>query len=125
MGIKKAEVVAFLREYAKALHEGDHEAVRAAWHAPSLIVDRDGALALREAGVIAVASNGRDGEQVTCPKLRALELTKISRSVVAAAVTWSYVNGEKRPTGKEMAYYVISRAGRSGRLGIGLYSPLE
>ena len=127
MSIKKSDVTAFLKSYAKALSDGDLKSIVAAWHTPSLVVSPDGVIAVSKSSEVetffkgSIADYNKKG--ISGAKLHAADIAKISKSVATASVTWSHTKPDGQPGGQEHAFYVLSKTGMLGKLGIDLYSP--
>ncbi len=129
MSVKKSDVTSFLKNYAKALSEGDVKAIATAWHTPSLVVSPGGVIAVSKSSEVekffkaSIADYRKKG--ISGAKLEAANITKISKSVAAAEVTWRHAKTDGRSGGEERAYYVLSKSGVLGKLGIDLYSPAD
>ena len=125
--ISKPDVNTFLEDYANALSKGDVKAIVAAWHTPSLVVSPEGVIAVSKSDEVekffkvSIADYNKKG--ISGAKLHAADITKISKSVATASVTWSHTKPDGQPGGEEYAFYVLSKSGVAGKLGIDLYSP--
>jgi hypothetical protein len=126
MSIKKADVTSFLKSHAAALSDGDLEAIASAWHTPSLVVDEQGSIAVSKAKQVvdffrqAVAAYHESG--IVAVRLESAEMTRLSPRVVTVTVTWRQIRSDGKKGQGDRSFYVISKQGLLGKLGIDLAS---
>ncbi len=129
MNIKKAEVTAFLKNYAAALSTGDLNSISAAWHIPSLLVGQKGSIAVSKAKEVegffkqAVETYHKSG--IASVKLESTDVTKLSKGVVTANVTRRQVRSDGRSGKAERSFYVLSKQGLLGKIGIDLVTQVD
>lgn len=129
MSLKKTNVTAFLKRYAAALSEGDLKAISSAWHTPSLVVDQRGAIAVSKAKQVeaffkqAVAAYHKSG--IAAVKLETADVTRLSKGVATATVTWRQIRSDGKKGQADRSFYVISKRGLLGKIGIDLASQVS
>jgi hypothetical protein len=126
VSIKKTDITSFLKSYAAALSDGDLKAISSAWHTPSLVVDQKGSIAVSKAKQVedffkhAVAAYHKSG--IIAVKLESAEVTRLSKGVVTAMVRWRQIRSDGKKGLVDSSFYVISKQGFLGKLGIDLAS---
>ena len=127
MDVSKSDTTAFQKSYAKALSDGDVQAIVSAWHTPSLVIGPAGTIAASKSAEVkeffkaSIADYRSKG--ISGAELHSADVTSVSDSVAATAVIWKHVSTDGGSGGREKAFYVLSKSGPSARLGIDLYSP--
>jgi hypothetical protein len=104
---------------ARALTSGDGPGLAALWEAPAMIIEDQAVIPIdsREQveQLFAAASQQYSGRGIADARPEVARLTWPTERMAVAEVRWSFVDGEGRAIGEEVATYTLRRAD-DGRL---------